>query len=200
MSGSGGERRRPLANTGLRFSPVEHEGNATTLGKWDAFIAELIGEILDTETTRIDVSAGERPIAVGLSWSSRSKRSADGGVDGRVYSPLPSPRASKHGDRGQGRRKPVHTPSQSLEGRSGLRYGALWSASSSWSRRGRQKARNFARFTADAGTLEILGIEYPKMQLHTVGEILEGQRFKTPTVAGRHELEPRLPGIPVVGA
>ena len=38
------------------------------------------------------------------------------------------------------------------------------------------------------------------MQLHTVGEILEGQRFKTPTVAGRHELEPRLPGIPVVGA
>ena len=100
MSGSGGERRRPLANTGLRFSPVEHEGNATTLGKWVAFIAELIGEILDTETTRIDVSAGERPIAVGLSWSSRSKRSADGGVDGRVYSPLPSPRASKHGDRG----------------------------------------------------------------------------------------------------
>ena len=28
---------------------------------------------------------------------------------------------------------------------------------------GTTKARNFARFMADAGTLEILGISYPKM-------------------------------------
>ena len=64
---------------------------------------------------------------------------------------------------------------------------------------GTVKARNFARFMAGAGGFEILGIEYPKMQLLTVGEILEGQRFKTPTVQGRHELEPRMPGIPAVG-
>ncbi len=37
------------------------------------------------------------------------------------------------------------------------------------------------------------------MQMLTVAEILEGQRFKTPTVQGRHVLEPRLPGIPAVG-
>ena len=65
---------------------------------------------------------------------------------------------------------------------------------------GTVKARNFARFLADAGSLEILGIEYPRMQMLTVAEILDGKRFKTPTVQGRHELEPRFPGIPAGGA
>ena len=65
---------------------------------------------------------------------------------------------------------------------------------------GATKARNFARFMADAGSMDILGINYPRMQLLTVEEILDGKRFKTPTVQGRHELEPRLTGIPAVGA
>ena len=64
---------------------------------------------------------------------------------------------------------------------------------------GTVKARNFAKFMAEAGTLEILGIEYPRMQLLTVADILDGKRFATPTVAGRHETSPRLPGIPAVG-
>ena len=64
---------------------------------------------------------------------------------------------------------------------------------------GTVKARNFARFMGEAGTLNILGIEYPRLQRLTVAEILDGQRFKTPTVQGRHEFEPRLPGIPAVG-
>ena len=38
------------------------------------------------------------------------------------------------------------------------------------------------------------------MQILTVGEILDGKRFKTPTVAGRHELQPSMPGIPAAGA
>ena len=50
------------------------------------------------------------------------------------------------------------------------------------------QARNFQRFMADAGTLGGLGIEYPRLQLLTVADILAGQRFQTPTVAaGRHE-------------
>ena len=53
---------------------------------------------------------------------------------------------------------------------------------------GPAKQRNFDRFMGQAGTLEILGIEYPKMQILTVGEILEGKRFKTPSIAGRHQL------------
>ena len=56
------------------------------------------------------------------------------------------------------------------------------------------KGRNFTRFMGGAETLEVLGVEYPRMQ------ILDGKRFKTPTVSGRHMLEPRLPGIPAVGA
>ena len=64
---------------------------------------------------------------------------------------------------------------------------------------GTVKQRNFDRFMADAGMLEILGIEYPRMQILTVGEIIDGQRFKTPTVAGRHTPQPRMPGIPAVG-
>ena len=48
----------------------------------------------------------------------------------------------------------------------------------------------------DLKPLKILGIDYPRMEILTVGEILEGKRFETPTVAGRHQLEPRLPGIP----
>ena len=43
---------------------------------------------------------------------------------------------------------------------------------------GATKARNFNRFMADAGSHEILGIEYPKMQMLSVGEILDGKRFK----------------------
>ena len=59
--------------------------------------------------------------------------------------------------------------------------------------------RNFNRFMADAGTVELWGNEYPTMQLLTVGEILDGKRFKTPAVQGRHELEPRISGLPAVG-
>ena len=43
---------------------------------------------------------------------------------------------------------------------------------------GATKARNFNRLMADAGSHEILGIEYPKMQMLSVGEILDGKRFK----------------------
>ena len=59
------------------------------------------------------------------------------------------------------------------------------------------QARNFAKFMADAGTLDILGIEYPRMQILSVREILEGKRFQTPTIAGRHILSPRMPRLPV---
>ena len=62
---------------------------------------------------------------------------------------------------------------------------------------GPTKARNFERFMAEAGSVDILGNEYAKMQIITVEELLEGKRFRTPTVASRHEPQPRMPGIPV---
>ena len=61
---------------------------------------------------------------------------------------------------------------------------------------GGAKARNFAREVMELEPLNILGIDYPRMQILTVGEILEGKRFMTPTVAGQHEEQPRFPGIP----
>ncbi len=59
---------------------------------------------------------------------------------------------------------------------------------------GAVKERNFRRFMADAGDLEIRGMPYPRMQILTVQDILEGKRFDTPTVAGRQGLQPSLLG------
>ncbi len=55
------------------------------------------------------------------------------------------------------------------------------------------KDRNFKRFMAEAGDLDVLGVHYPKMQILTVAEILEGKRFMTPSVAGKGVAEPNLP-------
>ena len=128
-----------------------------------------------------------------------TKRSADGGVDGRVYFTVP------HAQELQ---------SMVIEVKGGVNVGinvlrelkgvsdydsALMAGLIIMEPLGTVKARNFARFMAEAGTLEILGIEYPRMQLLTVAEILDGKRFATPTVAGRHDPMSRLPGIPAVG-
>ena len=128
-----------------------------------------------------------------------TKRSADGGVDGRVYYAVPHEQDLQ---------------SMVIEVKGGANVGigvlrelkgvldydtALMAGLIIMEPLGTVKARNFAKFMGEAGTLKILGIEYPRMQLLTVEEILEGKRFQTPTVAGRHETEPRLPGIPAVG-
>ena len=128
-----------------------------------------------------------------------TKRSADGGIDGRVYFAVPHAQELQN---------------MVVEVKGGANVGigvlrelkgvldydtALMAGLIIMEPLGTVKARNFARFMGDAGSLEILGIEYPKMQLLTGAEILDGKRFKTPTVQGRHELEPRMPGIPAVG-
>ena len=128
-----------------------------------------------------------------------TRRSADGGVDGRLYFAVP------------------HAPdlqSMVIEVKGGANVGinvmrelrgvmdfdaALMAGLIIMDPMGPAQARNFHRFMGEAGTLEILGIEYPRLQVLSVAEILDGQRFKTPTVAGRHEQSPRLPGIPAVG-
>ena len=52
---------------------------------------------------------------------------------------------------------------------------------------GETKQRNFKREMARAGHISIRGREFPKMQLMTVEELLEGQRFDTPPVLGRQQ-------------
>ena len=45
------------------------------------------------------------------------------------------------------------------------------------------QAENFANQMAAAGVLDVLGVLYPRMQMLTVAEILDGKHFKTPSVA-----------------
>ena len=125
-----------------------------------------------------------------------TKRSADGGVDGRVYFALPDVKElqSMVIEVKGGANVPV-TALRALKGV--LDYNtALMAGLITMHPIKDTQARNFARFMAAAGTLEILGIEYPRMQILSVVEMLEGKRFQTPTVSGRHMLEPRMPGIP----
>ena len=60
--------------------------------------------------------------------------------------------------------------------------------------RPRQRA-NFAREMGKAGEVEIGGVAYPRMQLLTVANLLDGKRFQTPHVMGKHQLQPAIPGI-----
>ncbi len=57
-----------------------------------------------------------------------------------------------------------------------------------------RKAQNFASLRAEAGDLDVLGVKYPRMQMLTIGQILAGERFDTPSVAARQAVSPRLPG------
>ena len=128
-----------------------------------------------------------------------TRRSADGGVDGRLYFAVPHAQDLQ---------------SMVIEVKGGKNVGinvlrelkgvldydnALMAGLIIMEPLGATKQRNFNRFMGEAGTLEILGVEYPKMQILTVGEIIAGKSFKTPSLAGRHQLEPRFPGIPAVG-
>ena len=131
-----------------------------------------------------------------------TRRAADGGVDGRLYFHVPGTR-NVPGD--------LDLRSMVIEVKGGANVdisvlralrGVLDSDSAMMAGLivmepfGERKTRNFQRYMAEAGSVPILGIQYPRMQMLNVGEILEGKRFATPTVAGRHILEPRMPGMP----
>ncbi len=122
-----------------------------------------------------------------------TKRTADGGVDGRLYFGLPN-----EGD----------LQSMAIEVKGGKNVGinvirelrgvlnndaALMAGLIVMEPLGSTKERNFRRFMAEAGDLDVLGVQYPRMQILTVAEILEGKRFTTPSVAGRGVTQPALP-------
>ena len=50
---------------------------------------------------------------------------------------------------------------------------------------GPRKRANFGREMAASGDLDVFGTLYPRMQMLTVAEILEGKRFLTPGVVGQ---------------
>ncbi len=128
-----------------------------------------------------------------------TKRTADGGIDGRVYFAIPDSRELQS--------MVVEVKGGATVNITDLRAlkgvldndEALMAGLITMEPLGDVKGRNFTKFMGVAGTLDIMGIEYPKMQILSVGEILDGKQFRTPTISGRHMLEPRLPGIPAAG-
>ena len=55
---------------------------------------------------------------------------------------------------------------------------------------GKRQAANFGSYMGQAGTLQTGGRHYDGMQLLTVQEILDGNRFDTPDASGRGLAEP----------
>ena len=58
---------------------------------------------------------------------------------------------------------------------------------------GTVKSRNFRTFMAEAGDYELIGMSYPRMQILTVSEILDGKRFKTPHLATSSDNQTVMP-------
>ena len=122
-----------------------------------------------------------------------TKRTADGGVDGRLYFGLPDERdlQSMAVEVKGGRNVGINVVRELrgvLDNDMALIAGLIVMEPLSAT-----KERNFRRFMAEAGDLDVLGVKYPKMQILTVAGILEGKRFLTPSVAGRGVAEPSLP-------
>jgi len=112
-----------------------------------------------------------------------TKRTADGGIDGRLYYALPGATSlDSLAIEVKGGRNVSIQDVRSLRGvleRDEAAMAGLIVLEPLSDR----KARNFLQEMAAAGDMEEYGTTYPRMQLLTVDEILEGKRFRTPSVA-----------------
>lgn len=123
------------------------------------------------------------------------KRSADGGIDGRMYFELSD-------------KKDLQSMIVEVKGGKNVNIqvlrafrgvldseDALMAGLIIMQPLGKVQDRNFRKFMAEAGDLVVNGRPYSRMQLLSVPDILNGDRFDLPNIAGRHELQPSL--IPV---
>ena len=122
-----------------------------------------------------------------------SRRTGDGGIDGRLYFSLQ--------DYGK-----LESMVIEVKGGANVNIGvvrdlrgvlerddALMAGLIVMEELGDRKTKNFQREMASASDLTVRGIHYPRMQLLTVADILNGKRFHTPGAVGRGELQPNLP-------
>ena len=123
-----------------------------------------------------------------------TRRTADGGIDGRLYFAMP-------------REKSLQSMAIEVKGGKNVSIRdlralkgvldndtALMAGFIVMDALGGTKDRNFHSFMAEAGDLDVEGIKYARMQMLTVEEILDGKRFHTPSVAGLGPAQRRLPG------
>ena len=119
-----------------------------------------------------------------------TRRTGDGGIDGRLYFSMPQQDAK--------RRDPLRSMVLEVKGGRNVGIAVLRDLRGVLERDeaemaglivmddpGPTKRKNFGREMASAGDLDVLGVHYPRMQLLTVEEILEGKRFHTPSAVGQ---------------
>lgn len=123
-----------------------------------------------------------------------SRKTGDGGIDGRMYFSLPG-------------EKDLQSMVLEVKGGKNVnisvvrdlrgvleRDNALMAGLIVMDDLGARKTANFKREMGEAGDLDVSGVLYPRMQMLTVPEILEGKRFLTPSVArGKVLAQPALP-------
>lgn len=122
-----------------------------------------------------------------------TRRTADGGVDGRLYFAVPGEE--------QLQSMLVEVKGGESVGIGVLRQlqGVLQNDSAQMAglillnEPGQRQRRNFEALMADAESYDVTGATYPRLQLLTVREILEGARFRTPGVVGRGSTQRILP-------
>jgi len=122
-----------------------------------------------------------------------TKRTVDGGVDGRLYFDTPGSRELQNMTLEVKGGKNVSI--RDLRALRGVLENdvAAMAGLIIMEPLGKVKDRNFRRDMAQAGDLDVSGIAYPRMQMLTIEEILNGRRFFTPGVVGRSEAQPALP-------
>ena len=122
-----------------------------------------------------------------------TRRTSDGGIDGRLYFAMPE-------------RQELQSMVLEVKGGRNVNIGAVRDLRGVLERDdavmaglivldnlGERKTCNFEREMASAEDLLVKGIRYPRMQMLSVPEILEGKRFRTPVAVGRGLVAPRLP-------
>ena len=125
-----------------------------------------------------------------------TKRSADGGIDGRIYFPLTTEAPD------------LESMVVEVKGGRNVGIGVLRELRGVLERDeaamaglivmhppAERQARSFGSFMAQAGTVTAYGRDYERMQMLTVAEILDGNRFDTPAAAARGLAKPVIPGL-----
>ena len=124
-----------------------------------------------------------------------TKRTADGGIDGRLYFDCPGrPDLQSMAIEVKGG---AHVNISALRALHGVVDNdlAMMGGLIVMAPLGATKARNFHRFMAAAGDVDVSGVQYARLQMLSVPEIIEGKHFNTPGVVGRGLKQPSIPGV-----
>ena len=114
-----------------------------------------------------------------------TRRTGDGGVDGRLYFALPNVKdLQSMAIEVKGGRDVSIRDLRALRGVLENDH-ALLAGLIIMDKMGDRKTQNFARFMAEAGEMDVLGMKYLRMQMLTVPEILDGKRFHAPGAVAR---------------